>query len=242
MSSFENTSGHTKELPDSYWEDDSFLYHNFPYLGIKAVIFNYFKMNCHILSLSEYFIPCSPFYLLFMQNIKSKELWFFLFDYWCFTSLLLKLRKLFKKIIYIHLPFIFWLSGVSALPGCSALSSRLFSHSGWWNAVCPPSSLSGTYQLCDAGEERLLESRIGGTRAHLFCLHYFILRASLTTGLMSWSLCPSPPAQTPWPFPVHTNFLHFNCGLLFTKIKVWSTQSSRTQHGQYIDKDRKSVV
>lgn len=133
LSSFENTSGLTKELPDSHWADDSFLYHRFPYLGIQAVIFNYFKMNCRISSLSENFIPWSLFYFFLIQ--KSKELWFFLFDYWCFTSLLLKLRKLFLKRIYIQLPFIFWLSGVNALPGCSALSSRLFLHSGWWNTV-----------------------------------------------------------------------------------------------------------
>lgn len=73
-------------------------------------------------------------------------------------------------------------------------------------------------------------------RPQLFCLHYSISPASSTTDLMSWSLCPSPPAQTPWPFPVYTNFLYFNCSLLFTKIKVCFTQSSPTQHGQYIDK------
>lgn len=48
-------------------------------------------------SLSEYFIPWSLFYLFLIH--KSKELWFILLDYWCFASLLLKLRKL-KKNVY----------------------------------------------------------------------------------------------------------------------------------------------
>lgn len=46
--------------------------------------------------LSEYFIPWSLFYLFLIH--KSKKLWFLKFDYWCFTSLLLKLGELKKKL------------------------------------------------------------------------------------------------------------------------------------------------
>lgn len=38
-----------------------------------------------------------------------------------------------------------------------------FSHILDGEMLCPPSSLPGTYKVCDAGEERLLESRMGDT-------------------------------------------------------------------------------
>lgn len=155
-------------------------------------------MNCCILS--EYFIPWSLFYLFLIQ--KSKELWFFLFGYWCVTSLLLKLRKLFKKIILI---FPWYSSSLGWVPFLAAqLFPAGFSHILDDDLLCPPSSLPGTYQPYDAREEISLASRTGDTRAQLFCLHYSISLASSTTGLMCWSLCPFPPAQTLWSFPCGT--------------------------------------
>lgn len=93
------------------------------------------------------------------------------------------------------------------------------------DSLCPSSSLPETYQLCDAGGERLLEARTGDTQAQLFCLHYSISPASLTTGLMCWSLCPSPPAQTLWSFPCGT--LSFT-PISFTLIVASYWQISRS--------------
>lgn len=145
----------------------------------------------------------------------------------------------FKK-NYIKLPFIFWLSGVSALAGCSALSSRFFSHSGWWYTV---SSFQFAWNLsamwCWRRKTPGVQSRWHMSPVVLSALFHFscfIYHRSDVLVTVPFPTSPNIVVLSLWYLVVYTNFLYFNCGLLLTKIKVWFTQSSSTHHGQYIDK------